>query len=106
MNIYKYFSYDLKNILSLKYKVNIYLNNGKVLYLNGYMDTANTLVEPYNNKKVIIINKYIEEDFFLVPYETINNTSLIKCFKPNRVYIDGIGERKDIVVGIINNKFY
>lgn len=105
MNIYKYFSYDLKNLLSFKHKVNIYLSNGKILYLDGYMDSANTLIEPYGMKKVIIINKKVEEDFFLVPYETINNNSLMKCFKPKKVYIDGIGERNDIVVGVIDKKF-
>lgn len=106
MNIYKYFTYDLKSIISLKHKVNIYLSNGKILYLNGYMDTANTLLEPYNQNKVIIINEKVNEDFFLVPYETINESSLIRCFKPKKVYIDGIGTRNDVVVGIINKKFY
>lgn len=105
MKIYKYFAYNLKNIFSLKHKVTIYLNNGKVLYLNGYMDTANTLIEPYQNKKVIIINKKVNENFFYVPYKTIDNTSLIKCFNPKRVYIDGLGERNDICIGIINQKF-
>lgn len=105
MNIYKYFSYDLKNVFMTKYKVTIYLNNGKILYLNGFMDTGNSLVEPYSNRKVIIINKKIKENYYLVPYKTINNTSLIKCFNPKKVYIDGIGERNDISVGIINRKF-
>lgn len=108
MNIYKYFTYNLKNILSLNYKVSIYLNNGKILYLNGKMDSGNTLIEPYSNKKVIIINnKHIKEDekFYLVPYSTIDNTSLIKCFNPKKVYIDGLGERNDISIGLINKKF-
>lgn len=105
MNILKYFTYNLKNIISLRHKVTIYLKNGKVLYLNGYMDTGNTLKEPYSNKNVIIINKNINENFFLVPFKTIDNSSLIKCFKPKKVYIDGFGERKDIVVGISNKKF-
>ena len=105
MNIYKYFSYDIKNVFSLKYKVTIYLNNGQILYLSGYMDTANKLTEPYSNKKVIIINKKVEEDYFFVPYQTIDNSALLKCFRPKKVYIDGLGERKDIVVGIINKKF-
>lgn len=105
MNILKYFTYNLKNIISLRHKVTIYLKNGKVLYLNGYMDTGNTLKEPYGNKNVIIINKNINENFFLVPFKTIDNSSLIKCFKPKKVYIDGLGERKDIVVGISNKKF-
>ena len=105
MNILKYFTYNLKNIISLRHKVTIYLKNGKVLYLNGYMDTGNTLKDPYSNKNVIIINKDIDENFFLVPYKTIDNSSLIKCFKPKKVFIDGLGERKDIVVGISNKKF-
>lgn len=105
MNILKYFTYNLKNIISLRHKVTIYLKNGKGLYLNGYMDTGNTLKDPYSNKNVIIINKDIDENFFLVPYKTINNSSLIKCFKPKKVFIDGLGERKDIVVGISNKKF-
>ena len=105
MNIYKYFSYNLKNYLKLKYKVTVYLNNGKVLYFNGYMDSANTLTEPYSNRKVIIINKKIDESFYLVPYKTINSYSLIKCFNPKEVYIDGIGLRKDISIGIIDRKF-
>ena len=105
MDIYKYFSYDLKNVFSLKYKVTIYLNNGKILYLNGYMDTGNNLIEPFTNRKVIIINKNIDENYYLVPYNTINNSSLIKCFNPKKVYIDGIGERTDVSVGVIDKKF-
>ena len=105
MNILKKLTYNLKEIINLKHKVTIYLKNGKVLYLDGYMDTGNTLKEPYSNKNVIIINKYVDENFFLIPFKTIDNSSLIKCFKPKKVYIDGIGERTDIVVGITNKKF-
>lgn len=105
MNIYKYLSYNLKNILITKYKVTIYLNNGKILYFNGHMDTGNNLIDPITNKKVIIINKDIKENYILVPYKTIDSESLIKCFKPKKVYIDGLGERNDILVGIIKRKF-
>ena len=99
MNILKKLAYNLKNIIKLRHKVTIYLKNGNILYLNGYMDTGNTLVEPYTNKNVIIINKDIKEKFFLVPFKTIENSSLLKCFKPKKVYIDGIG------VGVTNKKF-
>ena len=105
LKMYKYFEINLKTIFSLKHKVTIYLNNGKILYLNGYMDTGNTLIEPYGNKKVIIINKKIKEKYFLVPYKTVDNSSLIKCFNPKKVYIDGIGEREDICVGVVNKRF-
>ncbi|MBQ7789634.1 MAG: sigma-E processing peptidase SpoIIGA [Bacilli bacterium] len=105
MNIYEYFEYNLKDIIKNKYKVSIYLNNGKILYLNGFMDTGNNLIEPYSNRKVIIINEKVDENFYLVPYKTINGDFLIKCFNPKRVYIDGIGDVKNISVGIINKKF-
>ncbi len=106
MNIFKRFIYNLKNILTLKYRVTVYLNNGKILYLNGLMDTGNTLIEPYSNRKVIIIsNKKIKENFYYVPIKTVSNNSLIKCFNPKKVYIEGIGERNDISVGVVNEKF-
>lgn len=106
MKIYKYFAYNLKNYLRLKHKVTIYLNNGKILYLNGYMDSGNSLIEPYSNRKVIIINyKNLKENYYYVPYKTIDNSSLIKCFNPKKVYIDGLGERSDISVGVINKRF-
>ena len=105
MNIYKYYSNDLKNIFAYKYKVTVYLNNGKTLYLNGFMDTGNSLIEPYNNRKVIITNKIIGDNYYLVPYKTIDNSSLIRCFNPKKVYIDGLGERDDISIGIINKRF-
>lgn len=105
MKVYKFFAYNLKNIISYRYKVNIYLNSGKIIYLNGFMDSGNSLIDPFSNKKVIIINKCVDEDFYLVPYRTIDNEALIKCFKPKKVYIDGLGERSDVVVGVINKKF-
>ncbi len=105
MNIYKYLAYNLKNLINTRYKVTIYLNDGHILYLNGFMDTGNNLIDPITNKKVIIINKNIQENYILVPYKTVDNASLIKCFKPRKVYIDGLGERKDVLVGIVNKKF-
>lgn len=104
IKIYYKFEENLKETIKTKYKVNIYLNNGNILFLTGYMDSGNTLVEPYSNKKVIIINEKVDEKFFLVPYKTINSESLLKCFVPKRVYIENIGERNDIVVGISNLK--
>ena len=102
---YKYLFKNLKNIVSTKYKVTIYLKNGKILYFNGFMDTGNNLIDPFTNKKVIIINKEIDENYILVPYKTIDNSALIKCFEPQKIYIDGIGERNDILVGIMKRKF-
>ena len=69
------------------------------------MDTGNNLIEPYTNKKVIIINKQVNENFYLVPYKTVSGESLIKCFTPKKVYIDGLGEINNISVGVCDKKF-
>ena len=69
------------------------------------------LVKKYENSEMIIYeNKnynsfYVYENYYLVPYKTVDNESLLKCFKPNRVYIEGIGERHDVVVGVVKKKF-
>ena len=59
--------------MATRYKVTIYLNNGKILYLNGFLDTGNSLIDPYHGNKIIIINKKVDENYFFVPYNTINN---------------------------------
>lgn len=105
IHIYEYFEYSLRKYISSRYKVNIYLNDGNILYLNGFMDTGNSLIEPYGNRRVIIINKKVNESFYLVPYKTISGDSLLKCFNPKRVYIDGIGDVNNISVGVIDKKF-
>ena len=37
---------ELKNHYSLTYKVKIFLKNNEVINVNGYLDTANKLVDP------------------------------------------------------------
>ena len=105
LNIYKYFAYHLTTIINTHRKVTIYLNNGKILFLNGFIDTGNSLIDPYSKKKVIIINRYVYDNYYLIPYKTVDSECLLKCFKPNKVYIEGIGERNDVVVGVVHKKF-
>ena len=105
LKIYKYFIYNVKKTICYRYKVNIYLNNGKILYLNGYMDSGNNLIEPYSNRKVIIINKKVDENYYLVPYKTVDSYAMLKCFNPKKVFIEGLGERNDVSIGVVNKKF-
>ena len=95
---------------TLNYKVDVYIKN-RIISLNGFMDTGNTLIDPYNKKKIIIVyNREIEKlvndsNFFLVPIESINNNILLKCIKVDKVDIEGLGIRKDVVIGLSNEKF-
>ena len=74
------------------------------------MDTGNTLLDPYKRRKIIIVyNKELKKlsnqnSFFLVPIESVNNSVLLKCIKVDKVYIEGIGIRNDVIVGLSNEK--
>ncbi len=91
------------------YKVDVYIKN-KIIRLNGFMDTGNTLLDPYKKRKVIIstnkeLNKYINENnFLLVPYESLNTKGLLKCIKVDKIYIENLGIRKNVLVGVTKEK--
>lgn len=100
----------IKETNSYIYKVDLYLKNKNVVRLTGFMDTGNTLLDPYKKRKVIIVNsKEVEEymnefNFFLVPYESVNSSGLLKCIKVEKVFIEGLGIKKNIIVGLTKEK--
>lgn len=73
------------------YLVDIYIKNKKY-QLTGYLDTGNTLKDPYKKRPVIITNdrriEFLSEKCILVPYETIGNRGILKCMKPDKVVIE------------------
>ncbi|MDD2435253.1 MAG: sigma-E processing peptidase SpoIIGA [Bacilli bacterium] len=99
---------SLKNNYSKYYQVDIYYQD-KIIKCNGYLDTGNTLCDPYFKKPVILINQKKlsfspkETDTLYVPYQTIDNHGIIKCFKVNKINIKGVGTKENLLVGIINN---
>ncbi|MBQ1813169.1 MAG: sigma-E processing peptidase SpoIIGA [Bacilli bacterium] len=100
---------DLKNNYSKYYKVNIYFKSKKNILLNGFLDTGNNLIDPYKKRPIIIVNynkirKYVlNEKELLVPYSNINNNSIMRCIKVNKVVINDV-EYKNILLGFSINK--
>lgn len=85
------------------YKVKIIIK-GKLYDVVGYLDTGNNLV--YNNKPVIILDKKIKyslEDIIYVPYTSLNNNSVLKCLKTDKVIINN-HVFKNYLVGLSNRK--
>lgn len=83
------------------YKVEIIYNNKKIKE-TGFLDTGNTLKDPYFHKPIILINKdLIEGDIktFLVPYYTVNNKDLLEVFKPTKVIVNN-QKTKDTLIGL------
>lgn len=89
------------------YEIDIYINNYKYT-LTGYLDTGNTLKDPYKNRSVIITNsnkiKFDYENAILVPYKTISNSGLIKCLKVDKVIING-HEIRNCLIGKSDKMF-
>lgn len=73
------------------YQVDIYINQKKYC-LTGYLDTGNTLTDPYKKRPVIIVKNddivFPYEKSILVPFQTIANNGLIKCIKPDKIVIE------------------
>lgn len=91
----------MRSIYNNYYRVDIYFKDREKLSLIGFLDTGNNLYDPYKKRPVIIVpNKYIKEDkYILVPYHTINGNGLLKCIKPDIIFIDGIGYKGNVLIG-------
>ena len=91
-----------KNKVINLYMVNIYVGK-KVLNLNGYLDTGNTL--KFKGKPVIITN--IENSFknkkYFIPYNSVSGVNLLECIKVRRVEVIGIGVFENIYLGFSKN---
>ena len=98
----------IKNIKRLKMNFNKYLN--ATIYFKKYkvdvtafLDTGNKLNDPYTYKPIILVdkNKIKEESkYLLVPYRSLNQSDLLKCIRAEKIYIEGIGYRKNFLIGI------
>lgn len=90
----------IKNTYNNYYKVDIYFKDKEKISLIGFLDTGNNLYDPYKKRPIILVDKkYQKEDkFILVPYHTINGEGLLKCIKPEKVYIEKIGYKTNLLM--------
>ena len=95
----------LKNNYNNYYHVDIKFKDGEKLSLVGFLDTGNNLYDPYKKRPIILVSaKYQKEDkFLLVPYYTASGEGLLKCIKPDIIYIEGIEYKSNILVGFSNS---
>ncbi len=108
---YIYQTKKLKQKQNLYYEVKIVLKNNRNLLLNGFIDTGNKLKDPVTKKYIIILNKniYQAKNPLYVPYKSIDNNGLMKCFAIKYVeinqqkfnnYLIGVSDKKINLDGI------
>ena len=101
---------DIRNNYSNYYNIDIYLKSGKVIEATAFLDTGNKLTDPYKRRPIILLNKELlspvtlDNNYLLVPYDTLNNHGLLKCLVPDKIFIQGVGYKKNFLVGISNEK--
>lgn len=100
MTLYIKENKKIKSTYNNYYKVDIYFKDKEKISLIGFLDTGNNLYDPYKKRPIILVDKkYQKEDkFILVPYHTINGEGLLKCIKPEKVYIEKIGYKTNLLV--------
>lgn len=100
MTLYIKENKKIKNTYNNYYKVDIYFKDKDKISLIGFLDTGNNLYDPYKKRPIILVDKkYQKEDrFILVPYHTISGDGLLKCIKPEKIYIEKIGYKTNLLV--------
>ena len=96
----------IKTNYSNYYIIDIYLKGKPKITMNSYLDTGNILKDPYKRRPIILIDKhkinYQNEKIIFVPYNTIDSHGILECFSPEKIYINKVGERKNILIGLID----
>lgn len=91
----------MKNIYNNYYKVDIYFKDKEKISVIGFVDTGNNLYDQYKKRPIILLSKkYIRDDnYILVPYYTMSGEGLLKCIKPDIIFIEGIGYKGNVLIG-------
>lgn len=96
---------SLKNNYSKYHTVKIKVENYNIECI-GYVDTGNKVVDPYGKRKVIFLSNdlKLKSKFLIVPYQTIDNDGVIKCYKIDELEIDNKKIKNDYLVSFIKQK--
>lgn len=97
-----------KNTVGNCYEVELSINKKKY-NLKGYLDTGNTLIDPYKKRGVILLNLdklkiKKSKKIIYVPYKTITSNGVIECFLVDKIIINH-KEFTNLLIGNTKNLF-
>jgi len=97
----------LDNYYKEVYSVIVIYKNKKY-HFNALLDTGNILYDQYKKRPISLVYtnkiKFDYNDGILVPIETANKKSILKCIKVDKMIIDDI-EINSALIGLIDKKF-
>jgi stage II sporulation protein GA (sporulation sigma-E factor processing peptidase) len=107
--LYLYIKQDreLKKIKNYYYNVELFYKNKRYKY-QAYLDTGNKLYDPYSHKPIILLYdpKFILKDNIIyIPYQTLEHSGLLKCFKADKIVLDNELIIKKPIVAISTKQF-
>ena len=89
------------------YQIDIYLKDKPKITMSAFLDTGNKLIDPYTKKPIILISKnkinISDKNPLIIPYNTIDNHGLLKCYLVEKIYINKVGERKKVLIAPIDD---
>ena len=89
------------------YKCELYMDKKHKISMNAFLDTGNKLRDPYSNKSIILVYSDLLANYegnpLYVPYNTLNNHGLLKCYKPYMIVINN-RSTKNFLVGVSEKK--
>lgn len=100
---------ELKLVYSNYQNVMIIFKNN-IINCTGFVDSGNKLIDPVSNCKIILLDKrqiIFDINNFkmnLVPYKTASSKSILKCIKPDKIFINNKLVSNKYLVGIMENK--
>lgn len=99
--------YSRRIVYQQLYRGSIEFYKGNEVFLNMYMDTGNSLVEPYTNKPIILVKECLvpiyDYKYLYVPFNSLNSNGLLKCIKVRNIVVNN-KIIKNCYVGISDNK--
>jgi len=90
--------------------IEITLKNNRKITLTGFLDTGNKLICPITKKGIILIDKASLKGKInlakpiLIPYRSLNNKSILKCFPIKNLTINN-KKTTNVLIGISEDKF-
>lgn len=93
---------------SMLHSVVMVINNKKYHY-SGYIDTGNSLYDPFKRRGVLILydkSFEINQKFIYVSYNTLDGNGVIPCIKIDELYIDTKKINKEFLLGISKRDFH